>query len=868
MERNAAVDKSRYSEKVADYAADPDKALNELCESLLKNHPPSAAASQEPVPPIEQFLDYPTTMVAYDHALLQDFRANLRDDAIDYLPAGLSDAGFLRRAGLVGESGHLNGAGVLLLTQRPTHILASARVQCVIYRGNTRAAKRARSIQFEGNIAEQITRAIDFVGSSTSLGEHPRPGLARSATEFAYPMIAVREIIANALVHRDYGVKTANVHVRVFDDRMEVTSPGTWGAGALSSDAPTPLDELAAESRKRNYRLAQALYWIKYVEADGSGIETAADDCANANAPRPTVEERDSTVKVTLWPRSRRIGVAPPNRPPLLRANVPVGVNVRSPAQLMRARSAVVPFVGRAPLASELDEWMGRPDPFLVYVVAGQGGSGKTRLGVDLCMKAASRGWVSGLLSPSVNPAEVLALAHLASPLLIVVDYAESRTEQLEVLLPFLASEANAPLPVRVLLLVRASPRLGHDWRTLLRRRVDHDLEQILDETEVHVLDDAPLTGSERGALYAAAVEAFAARVGRVPTAVEVPPVNLSDTAFANPLLIVMAAYLAVHPVHDRDAAFPASRAALLAELAAHEDAYWLGSAKTAHLPIVAYELRARVVALATLAGADSQAEATHLLRLLPELVDAPAERLHEVARWMRRQYPGPQWWNPLKPDLLAEYLVAQHLTSLPRVLAGVLRRENPAALAQPLELYARAGADHPQLREALEPILGECLIDLCRAAIDQAANQPEVRLLLGVTSVASALARLLGVLDIGTKPMSAALDLFRIGANQILGPLTLTLTSRLADHLRDLAMADPAAYEPDLASALNNLSVRLGEAGQREDGLSASQEAVQVYRRLAAANPAAYEPDLASALNNLSVRLGEANRNDIPSGL
>jgi tetratricopeptide (TPR) repeat protein len=66
-----------------------------------------------------------------------------------------------------------------------------------------------------------------------------------------------------------------------------------------------------------------------------------------------------------------------------------------------------------------------------------------------------------------------------------------------------------------------------------------------------------------------------------------------------------------------------------------------------------------------------------------------------------------------------------------------------------------------------------------------------------------------------------------------------------------------------DLAVSLNNLSGRLAEAGRREQGLAAIEEAVSVYRQLAAGNAAAYEPDLAMSLNNLSVRLAEAGRRE-----
>src|SRR5207248_2689645 len=66
----------------------------------------------------------------------------------------------------------------------------------------------------------------------------------------------------------------------------------------------------------------------------------------------------------------------------------------------------------------------------------------------------------------------------------------------------------------------------------------------------------------------------------------------------------------------------------------------------------------------------------------------------------------------------------------------------------------------------------------------------------------------------------------------------------------------------PHLAASLNNLSGRLAEAGRRDEGLAAIEEAVGV-RRLAGANPGAYFPDLARSLNNLSLRLADAGRLD-----
>jgi tetratricopeptide (TPR) repeat protein len=69
----------------------------------------------------------------------------------------------------------------------------------------------------------------------------------------------------------------------------------------------------------------------------------------------------------------------------------------------------------------------------------------------------------------------------------------------------------------------------------------------------------------------------------------------------------------------------------------------------------------------------------------------------------------------------------------------------------------------------------------------------------------------------------------------------------------RQLAADRPAAFNPDLAMSLNNLSNRLSDLGHREDALTAIQEAVELYRKLAADRPAAFNPDLAMSLNNLS---------------
>ena len=564
-----------------------------------------------------------------------------------------------------------------------------------------------------------------------------------------------------------------------------------------------------------------------------------------------------ASIAVTFKQQTRRVPLEP--------AVIPVGRNVTSPARLLRARSGVLPFVDRGGLLTCLNEWMGSREPFAGYVIGGRGGSGKTRLGVELCVRARQRDWLCGLLSRSAEPAQVEVLGGTPTPRLVVIDYAEARAEQLEVALPWLAERASTEHPVRVLLLIRSPPRRGEDWTEPLRGRRNAELDAVLDHVDVRVLDESPPTPTDRAAIFTSAATAFTGRAHPDTTletlTVPDPPEELTGPAFANPLLVTVAAYLAVH---DPDGTVPTSRADLLTELTGHEDQHWQATAHTQRLDVGDEELCRRVVAVATLAGADTETEAAQLLGLLPDLSDSSStERCHALARWAHGLYPGPRWWNPLEPDLLGEHLVATHLAGFPQVLAGVLERDDPAALAQPLGLYARAAVDHPAFATALRPVLSAHLEALCGAAIRQAATHTKLDLLLGTSTAAAALDRVLTVITVDPSTVASATNLFPFGADQILGPLSLTLTIQATNYCRLLAAGNPPAYDPALVTALNNLSNRLADAGRRDEGLTAIQDAVQVYRRLAAGNPAAHEPALVMSLNNLSNRLADAGRRD-----
>ena len=124
-----------------------------------------------------------------------------------------------------------------------------------------------------------------------------------------------------------------------------------------------------------------------------------------------------------------------------------------------------------------------------------------------------------------------------------------------------------------------------------------------------------------------------------------------------------------------------ASGRQVLEGLLRHEAGYWARSAAGRGLDLDVSVLRL-AVAVGCLIGADSQTDAVALLSRVPDLDSA--ERRGRVARWLHDLYPAPahemdaperEWLGPLRPDRLAEQLVAGELAGRPELVAVLVHR-------------------------------------------------------------------------------------------------------------------------------------------------------------------------------------------------
>jgi ATP-dependent DNA helicase RecG len=187
-------------------------------------------------------------------------------------------------------------AGLLLFAEEPQAVLPK-RCGIKVYRYQTQEETGFRDvlsfipITVEGCLYKQIKDAVDTTVSEI---EKIRSMGATGLGNVKYPPETLHEIITNAVIHRDYSIAD-DVHVRIFDNRIEVQSPGRLPAHVTPKNI---LDERFA----RNGALVRLLN--KFPDPPnrdvGEGLNTAFDKMRELGLRDPIVEERDSDLLVTI----------------------------------------------------------------------------------------------------------------------------------------------------------------------------------------------------------------------------------------------------------------------------------------------------------------------------------------------------------------------------------------------------------------------------------------------------------------------------------------------------------------------------------------------------------------------------------------
>lgn len=198
--------------------------------------------------------------------------------------------------GLVAKNGILTNAGALLADDCP---IPQSRLFCSRWVGTDKSGDASASRKLQGNLLELLDAASDFVRAQTNTGWVKRPRERDNYPD--YPERAVTEALVNAFIHRDYTIYGSEVHVDIFDDRMEIMSPGGMPDGSLVQD----LDVMCVPSDRRNGVLADVFDRLDYMEREGSGFRKivgaySSDESHNPNEVKPRFYSAIGCFVVTL----------------------------------------------------------------------------------------------------------------------------------------------------------------------------------------------------------------------------------------------------------------------------------------------------------------------------------------------------------------------------------------------------------------------------------------------------------------------------------------------------------------------------------------------------------------------------------------
>ena len=183
-------------------------------------------------------------------------------------------------------------AGVVLFAERPDRFVPGASVQLVRRAGiGPGPGPSTEREECTGPLTAILRCCLEFVERHTRRFEAVTGSRREALPE--YPAAAVREAVLNALAHRDYGLSGATVDITIWDDRLEVQSPGPLPGHITSAN-------IRDEHFSRNRRIMRVLKTMGLVEEYGEGVDRMFAEMEARLMEPPIITATSSSVTVTL----------------------------------------------------------------------------------------------------------------------------------------------------------------------------------------------------------------------------------------------------------------------------------------------------------------------------------------------------------------------------------------------------------------------------------------------------------------------------------------------------------------------------------------------------------------------------------------
>jgi ATP-dependent DNA helicase RecG len=198
----------------------------------------------------------------------------------------------------VGKNWSILNLGAVLFAKRLADFspsIARKGVRFVAYEGSSRTATVTHRQDGQRGYASGFERLMDYIHGLLPQNEHI--GKALREAHPLYPFIALRELVANSLIHQDMTVTGSGPLVELFTDRLEITNPG--------EPLVSPDRFLDLPPRSRNEALAALMRRMRLCEEQGTGIDKVLDAVEAHHLPPPDFRMEGNAVRVVLFaPRS------------------------------------------------------------------------------------------------------------------------------------------------------------------------------------------------------------------------------------------------------------------------------------------------------------------------------------------------------------------------------------------------------------------------------------------------------------------------------------------------------------------------------------------------------------------------------------
>lgn len=196
------------------------------------------------------------------------------------------------------EKFHITNLGAILFAtdlEAFEHLIRK-RPRVIIYKGNNKL-KTIKEQSGKFGYAVAFERLVNYVNDKLPSNEEIDRVFRKEVR--VYPELAIRELIANALIHQDFSVKGTSIMIEIFDNRIEITNPGK-----PLIDVKRFIDH---SPESRNEKLAAMMRRMKICEERGSGVDKVITQIELYQLPAPEFIAGDNYTRVVLYsPKSLR----------------------------------------------------------------------------------------------------------------------------------------------------------------------------------------------------------------------------------------------------------------------------------------------------------------------------------------------------------------------------------------------------------------------------------------------------------------------------------------------------------------------------------------------------------------------------------